>query len=740
MNKFWKSLVCAAAALMMLSALVACGKQTPGTEPAAPISGCVVTVKTEGGMALENVDVYVYKDAAKSEMLSLSKTDKDGKAAVAVEVPAGSVVVLEKVPAGYAVEANYPITQADTQITLKTQLLKEKTKIVPGSIMFDFTVTDTEGKTHTLSELLKTNKAVVLNLWYVNCGPCKAEFPYLQRAYDQYGEGVALLCLNCYPEDDEAAVAQFKDDFNINFPMAKIDAAWEGLFEDYMAYPTTIVIDRFGMVSLVHVGGIDDAGVFAGVFQHYAADDYVQSTVADIRSLKIEVTAQGAGTKEEPLEIAGSKEFSVTVAPGATVYCNLYRLSGMEMTVQSENVEILYGTQTFLPENGTVSLWVAATDPNTPTLIAFTNKGTEEATYQVTMSYPAGAMENPYTLILGDFTANIAAGNERGVFYNYTVSLSGTFVLTVKKAPNVEYQIALNNLTTGKYLVLDEDGETDAKGNKTLSVAVNRKDELQIVVSTYLDNQGQYPAAKVELNAAEKVQEVVVPPVTEPEPEPEPDDSEKYNGTLANPDAPVEAYGFNPFSVEVGAGQKMLVNIIRVFNTATFCLEDKDAYVVYKDKLYKPDSTGKIYIRMTGEGTATPLILEVGNIGTAAKTFDISFYYDPGTRENPHALKVGTNAVSCAAGNEQGTYYVYTPAKDGTLTLTLSGVPSGVAVGISINDMAEIPTVVELQEGATSVSIALKAGVEAEITFFTRDPNREWKIPAADFTITATYA
>ena len=143
---------------------------------------------------------------------------------------------------------------------------------------------------------------------------------------------------------------------------------------------------------------------------------------------------------------------------------------------------------------------------------------------------------------------------------------------------------------------------------------------------------------------------------------------------------------------------------------------------------------------MTGEGTATPLILEVGNIGTAAKTFNVSFYFDPGTRENPYVMKEGTNAVSCAAKNDQGTFYVFKPAKDGTLTLTVSGVPSGVAVGISVSDMAEIPTVVELQEGATSVSITLKAGVEAEITFFTRDPNREWNIPAADFTVTATYA
>ena len=75
------------------------------------------------------------------------------------------------------------------------------------------------------------------------------------------------------------------------------------------------------------------------------------------------------------------------------------------------------------------------------------------------------------------------------------------------------------------------------------------------------------------------------------------------------------------------------------------------------------------------------------------------------------------------------------------LALTISGIsPSNVLVGISVSDMASIPTVVELQEGETTLTIELKANVEAEIIFTTADPDREWKIPKAEFTITATYA
>ena len=747
MKKFQRILACVMAVLSLCSLMSACGeKDAPPatTEPTAPLSGCTVTVKTEGGMALEGVDVYVYADAAKTEMLSLCKTDKDGKATVAVDVPAGSVAVLQKVPAGYVVEESYPITQADTQIALKGQLLKEVGKITPGNMMFDFTTTDTDGNTHTLSELLKTNKAVMLNLWYENCVPCKSEFPYLQQAYDLYGDGVALLGLNCYAGDDEATVAQFKKDHKLTFPMAKIDSAWEQQIED-MAYPVTIIIDRYGMVSLVHVGGIDDAGVFAGVFQYFTADNYVQSTVADIHSLKIEATNKGEGTESEPLTISGSTEFEVTVQPGATVYCDLYRLPGMVLTVESETVEILYGEQTFLPVDGKVSCLLAnSTDLNTPIRVAFTNKGTAEETYKVTMTAPEGSRDNPIVLNQGDFTADIAAGNDQGLFYSYSPSTIGTFVLTVKKAPSVEYSITLNNLTTGKCLTLSENGEEDASGNLTLTMNVNRKDDLQIIVSVDPDSQGKYPAAQVELSVTEKEKETVVVPPTptpDPDPDPDPDDSEKYNGTLANPDEPVETYGFNAFSVEVGAGQKTLVNIIRVSTTATLWLNDKDAYVVYKEQLYKPDANGDIYIRITGEGNFTPTPIEVGNIGTETKTFDVNFLFDKGTFENPIKLEEGTNTVECAENNETGTYYYFGASEAGTLTLEITNVdPTGVVVGISISDQQSIPTVKELEEGATSVSIELPAGTEALIIFTTKDPTKDWKEPAATITITATFA
>ena len=57
-------------------------------------------------------------------------------------------------------------------------------------------------------------------------------------------------------------------------------------------------------------------------------------------------------------------------------------------------------------------------------------------------------------------------------------------------------------------------------------------------------------------------------------------------------------------------------------------------------------------------------------------------------------------------------------------------------------DGSTLPYEENAENTRKAVAMAKKYGanVEAEIVFTTSDPNREWKIPAAEFTITATYA
>ena len=88
------------------------------------LTGCTVEVKTEGGMALEGIGVYIYTDATKAELVSYAKTNEEGVAAITEAVPKGGVAILDGVPAGYVVEESYPITATETKIVLSISLLE----------------------------------------------------------------------------------------------------------------------------------------------------------------------------------------------------------------------------------------------------------------------------------------------------------------------------------------------------------------------------------------------------------------------------------------------------------------------------------------------------------------------------------------------------------------------------------------------------------------------------------------
>ena len=74
----------------------------------------------------------------------------------------------------------------------------------------DFTVTDTEGNTFTLSEALKDHEAVLINFWATWCRPCNHEFPYLNEAYEKYRDRVAFIALSKENKDTTEKIAAFK--------------------------------------------------------------------------------------------------------------------------------------------------------------------------------------------------------------------------------------------------------------------------------------------------------------------------------------------------------------------------------------------------------------------------------------------------------------------------------------------------------------------------------------------------
>ena len=278
-------------ALVLSSAACAAGGDNPEattqptTAPASDELPYQITIRTQGGMAMNGIGVYIYIGTDRSDMVEYGQTDEDGR--VSFELPRREdySVVLSGVPKGYAVEESYAFNSSAALITLTSALVTDETlpaSLKAGDVMYDFTVTTPDGTKLTLSEILAEKKLVLLNFWYVGCSWCVEEFPYMQQAYEQYGDDVAVIALN--PTDDNNAIKLFQSQYGLRFPMASCSIAWTQTF-NIQGYPTSVFIDRYGVISLIEEGAITSLRPFTHAFEHFIAEPYEQGVYGNLGEL-----------------------------------------------------------------------------------------------------------------------------------------------------------------------------------------------------------------------------------------------------------------------------------------------------------------------------------------------------------------------------------------------------------------------------------------------------------------------
>ena len=471
-----------------------------------------IEVKTEGGRVLSDVSVFFYEDSTLAELVTIGETDENGKLSFTDKTLDTYVAVLKDLPTGYQVADSYALTGENTEIVISTAVIKDSgldgVSYKVGDVIRDFTVTTPEGVSYTLSDLLKEKKAVVLNFWYTQCDPCKQEFPHLQAAYERYQDKIELLAINPV-EADDAAISAFQTNLELAFPMVQGDAKWQNAFN--LVYPTTVVVDRYGVITLIHKGTVPDTKTFENLFAYFTADDYVQTLFADMTSFvpedgSEENTEDGAGTEEDteesteavgsennPIELGGVTEFDVEVKAGEKVYYNLYRVNDMIFTLEDADAYVICGGETYEPTEGVITFVMKAEDFYTPVSVVFGNSGNEDKVYKVTLGMKEGTFGNPFVLEMGEFTTEIEAGNDQGVYYLYTVTEDG--IVTIKNIDATEgvvHGYVLYNLTTYVQRTLGEDGDTE------VSIEVHAGDELMVTVAVLPDEENEYPAATIE--------------------------------------------------------------------------------------------------------------------------------------------------------------------------------------------------------------------------------------------------
>ncbi len=66
------------------------------------------------------------------------------------------------------------------------RITEQAEKVQVGKIAPDFTMTDSKGMPHTLSNACGSSEYLLLDFWASNCGPCRQQNPYILKAYNKY--------------------------------------------------------------------------------------------------------------------------------------------------------------------------------------------------------------------------------------------------------------------------------------------------------------------------------------------------------------------------------------------------------------------------------------------------------------------------------------------------------------------------------------------------------------------------
>ena len=273
-----------------------------------------VSVQTKGGMILPDIDVRVYNDEKLSDLADAAELEEDGT--VEIELPESDsyYIEIDGAPKGYDVADYYQFEDKKADIVLTSSLITDDdistAQLGLGDVMYDFTITTPDGEKYQLSELLKEKKMVMLNFWYTTCSWCVTEFPIMADAYQDYKDEIEILALNPLGEGADA-VRSFQQQYGLPFPTAECPTSWANVF-GITGYPTSVFIDRYGVICAVEAGAITSLRPFVSAFEHFTAEDYEQKLcengVADL-------VTQIKPTYEMPT----SDEIAAVLSPGANI-------------------------------------------------------------------------------------------------------------------------------------------------------------------------------------------------------------------------------------------------------------------------------------------------------------------------------------------------------------------------------------------------------------------------------------
>ncbi|HLI76150.1 MAG TPA: TlpA disulfide reductase family protein [Acidobacteriaceae bacterium] len=119
-----------------------------------------------------------------------------------------------------------------------------------GAKVKDFSLPLAGGSSVRSASARRSGKTLLLNFWYLNCPPCRLEFPELEKMYERFhGQGLEMVAID--KGDGAQPVQAYAKKTGLTMPLALGGPQIKGsVFDDYKveAFPVSYLVDPEGKV------------------------------------------------------------------------------------------------------------------------------------------------------------------------------------------------------------------------------------------------------------------------------------------------------------------------------------------------------------------------------------------------------------------------------------------------------------------------------------------------------------
>ena len=190
-------------------------------------------------------------------------------------------------------------------------------------------------------------------------------------------------------------------------------------------------------------------------------------------------------------------------------------------------------------------------------------------------------------------------------------------------------------------------------------------------------------------------------------------------------------------TVAVPAGKVLYYDIQRV-GGMWLTIEDADAYVITSDGTRYDAQNGKVAFEVESKMANEYVSFQIGNKGSASKSFTVKFTNIVGTYQNPERISALSGTKSLAKGDSDGYYYVYQAPKTGKIRFYISYTKDSDIV-VSNLTTSQVRNFTADDTGAEYIELDVKAGDEVLIQIYAI-PDKRHRYPATTITWRGEYA